>query len=55
VRNEGSFGWGGYFGTSYWADPKAGLVCLIMTNDRPVSHDQLERLLEQLIYQSIIR
>ncbi len=55
VRNEGSFGWGGYFGTSYWADPKAGLVCLIMTNDRPVSHDELERLLEQVIYQSLTR
>lgn len=55
VRNEGSFGWGGYFGTSYWADPKAHLACLIMTNDRPVTHTELEPELEQLIYQSITR
>lgn len=55
VRNEGSFGWGGYFGTSYWADPKAHLVCLIMTNDRPVTDNGLEPELEQLIYQSLIR
>jgi len=54
VRNEGSFGWGGYFGTSYWADPKAHLVCLIMTNDRPVTHEEMEPKLEQLIYQSLI-
>ena len=55
VRNEGSFGWGGYFGTSYWADPKAHLVCLIMTNDKPVTHGEMEPELEQLIYQSLIR
>ncbi|HWB92011.1 MAG TPA: serine hydrolase domain-containing protein [Puia sp.] len=55
VRNEGSFGWGGYFGTSYWADPKAHLVCLIMTNDRPVSHNEMEPELEQLMYQSLMR
>ena len=54
VRNEGSFGWGGYFGTSYWADPKAHLVCLIMTNDKPITHDQMEPELEQLFYQSLI-
>jgi len=31
MLNEGSFAWGGYFGTTYWADPKEKLVCLIMT------------------------
>lgn len=55
VRNEGSFGWGGYFGTTYWVDPKAHLVCLIMTNERDVSHGELERTLEQLVYQSFTR
>jgi CubicO group peptidase (beta-lactamase class C family) len=54
-RNEGSFGWGGYFGTTYWADPKARLVCLIMTNEGPVSHPDLEAKLEQVIYQSFNR
>ena len=27
--SEGSFAWGGYFGTTYWADPKERLVCLL--------------------------
>src|SRR4029078_9460876 len=34
-RNKGTFSWGGYFGTTYWADPKARLVCLIMTQHTP--------------------
>jgi CubicO group peptidase (beta-lactamase class C family) len=55
VRNEGSFGWGGYFGTTYWADPKAHLVCLVMTNENPVSHGELEAKVEQLIYESFTR
>ena len=54
-RNEGSFGWGGYFGTTYWADPKAHLVCLIMTNENPVTHGDLAAKVEQLIYQSFTR
>jgi CubicO group peptidase (beta-lactamase class C family) len=53
-RNEGSFGWGGYFGTTYWADPKAHLVCLIYTNVYDISHGDLGAKLEQVIYQSLI-
>ena len=42
-RNIGSFAWGGYFGTTYWADPKENLVCLIMTQQTPNSHGDLEQ------------
>jgi len=52
-RNAGSFYWGGFFGTTYWADPKAGLVCLIMTQENPNSHGDLAAKVEQLIYQSL--
>ncbi|HXD78201.1 MAG TPA: serine hydrolase domain-containing protein [Puia sp.] len=52
VRNEGSFSWGGFFGTTYWADPVQKLVCLIMTQQTPNSHADLEPKLEQVIYQS---
>ncbi len=55
VRNEGSFSWGGYFGTTYWADPKAKLVCLVMTQQTPNSHADLERKIEQVIYQSFVK
>jgi CubicO group peptidase (beta-lactamase class C family) len=53
ARNEGSFSWGGYFGTTYWADPKARMVCLIMTQQTPNSHGDISRKVEQLIYQAL--
>lgn len=52
-RNTGSFGWGGYFGTTYWADPKENLVCLIMTQHNPNSHSDLSQKIEALIYASL--
>jgi CubicO group peptidase (beta-lactamase class C family) len=51
--NAGSFYWGGYFGTAYWADPKAKLIGLIMTQQSPNSHGDLTSKVEQLIYQSL--
>lgn len=52
-RNTGSFSWGGFFGTTYWADPKAKLICLIMTQQVPNSHGDLSKKFEQLVYQSL--
>lgn len=52
-RNEGSFSWGGFFGTTYWADPKAKMVCLIMTQQTPNSHGDLATKFEQVVYQSL--
>lgn len=54
VQNEGTFSWGGYFGTTYWADPKAKVVGLIMTQQTPNSHGDLARKVEQAIYQSFV-
>jgi CubicO group peptidase (beta-lactamase class C family) len=54
VRNEGSFSWGGFFGTTYWADPRAHLVGLVMTQQTPNSHAEMEHKIEQLIYQSLV-
>lgn len=55
VRNEGTFEWGGFFGTTYWADPKAKLVGLVMTQQTPNSHAEVETLVEQAIYQSFVK
>ncbi|HEV9038311.1 MAG TPA: serine hydrolase domain-containing protein [Puia sp.] len=55
VRNEGTFSWGGFYGTTYWADPKARLVCLVMTNQRGMSHYWMEKEVEQMIYASFVR
>lgn len=52
-RNQRSFGWGGYYGTTYWADPKENMVCLIMTQHTPNSHYDLTNKFETLVYQAI--
>ena len=52
-RNAGSFSWGGYFGTTYWADPKAHLVCLFMTQQTPNSHGDVEGKFESMVYSSL--
>jgi len=54
-RNEGSFNWGGYYGTTYWADPKAHLVCLIMTQQTPDSHGDFMTRVEDVIYSSLTK
>jgi CubicO group peptidase (beta-lactamase class C family) len=51
-RNAGSFAWGGYYGTTYWADPKAKLVCLFMTQQNPNSHGDIEAKFEAMLYSS---
>lgn len=51
-RNKGSFSWGGYYGTSYWADPKEKMVVLIMTQQNPTSHFELGGIIERIIYSS---
>ena len=53
-RNEGAFNWGGYYGTTYWADPKAHLVCLIMTQQSPDSANFFGKV-EDVIYSSILK
>ena len=51
-RNKSSFSWGGYYGTSYWADPKDKMVVLIMTQHTPNSHGELGGIIERIIYSS---
>jgi CubicO group peptidase (beta-lactamase class C family) len=53
-RNKGSFSWGGYYGTTYWADPKDKMVVLIMTQHNPNSHGELSGIIERIIYGSRI-
>ena len=52
-RYAGSFAWGGYYGTTFWADPKAHLVCLFMTQQNPNSHANVENKFEALVYSSL--
>ena len=53
--SEGSFGWGGYFGTTYWADPKEKIVALILTQHTPNSHGDLAGKFQALLYASLMK
>ena len=53
MRSEGSFSWGGYYGTTYWADPKEKIIVLIMTQHSPNSHGDLAQKIENIIYGSL--
>src|SRR5215216_431760 len=51
-KNKGTFSWGGYYGTTYWVDPKEKMVCLIMTQHSPNSHADLMNKITAIIYSS---
>jgi len=53
MRSKDSFSWGGYYGTTYWADPKEKLVVLIMTQQTPNSHSDYAAKMENIIYGSL--
>lgn len=53
MKNTGSFSWGGYYGTTYWADPKEKLICLIMTQHTPNSHGSFAERISNVIYGSL--
>jgi CubicO group peptidase (beta-lactamase class C family) len=50
---EGTFDWGGAFGTTYWADPEQGIIGLIYTQKLPNSHGDLSDKFKVLVYQAI--
>jgi CubicO group peptidase (beta-lactamase class C family) len=51
--SEGSFAWGGYFGTTYWADPKERLVCLLFAQQFPLSHGEIGSKFKAMVYQAL--
>jgi CubicO group peptidase (beta-lactamase class C family) len=53
--SEGSYDWGGYFGTTYWVDPKEGIVAEIYTQKTPNSFGDLTDKFKVLVYQAIMQ
>ncbi|MFD2574203.1 serine hydrolase domain-containing protein [Spirosoma soli] len=53
--SEGTFDWGGFFGTTYWADPKEGIVALLYTQKVPNSYGDLTDKFKVLVYQAIVK
>jgi CubicO group peptidase (beta-lactamase class C family) len=52
-ESEGSFSWGGFFGTTYWADPKEHLVCLMYVQEWPFPHAELLDKFRVLVYSAL--
>jgi len=51
--SKGSFSWGGFYGTAYWADPKEKLVCLLFGQQWPISHGEIGDKFRVLVYSAL--
>jgi len=52
-KNKGSFSWGGFFGSSYWADPKEHLIGIIFTQQSPDSHADVMERFQNMVYAAL--
>ena len=53
-RSEGSYYWGGAYGTIFWVDPKEELIGILMEQIRPYTHINTRPDMATMTYQSII-
>ena len=53
LGSEGTFDWGGYFNTQYFADPVEGVVGVLMKQTQGPSGDQTGWKFRQLVFQAI--
>lgn len=51
----GTFDWGGAFATTYWVDPREGIVGLFFTQKYPHSYGELATKFRVLTYQAVTR
>jgi CubicO group peptidase (beta-lactamase class C family) len=51
--SEGSFSWGGYFATTYWADPKERIVGLLFIQQSPLTHGDIQNKFKAMVYQTL--
>jgi CubicO group peptidase (beta-lactamase class C family) len=54
MESVGSFGWGGAYGTTYWIDPKARMVAVMMVQLLPGNAGQLTDRFTSTLYQSML-
>ncbi|MCX2575342.1 serine hydrolase [Pedobacter sandarakinus] len=51
-QSAGSYGWGGFFGSTYWVDPEKKIVAQIYIQQWPFKHGELSDRFKKLIYQA---
>ncbi|MBC9796678.1 serine hydrolase domain-containing protein [Sinomicrobium weinanense] len=53
--HKGSFSWGGYFGSHYWADPVSGVVAVILTQETPNSEwGEISAKFKNMVYSALV-
>ncbi|HUP23978.1 MAG TPA: serine hydrolase domain-containing protein [Thermoanaerobaculia bacterium] len=52
--SEGTYAWGGAFGTIFWVDPAEELIGVLMTQIRPYTHFNIREDMTTLTYQALI-
>jgi CubicO group peptidase (beta-lactamase class C family) len=53
LASQGTFGWGGAYGSNYKVDPAEGLVIVVMMNQLPNSSDVVARL-QTMVYAAMV-
>lgn len=53
IGSEGTFDWGGYFNTQYFADPKEGIVGILMKQTQGPVQDQTGWKFRQMVFQAV--
>jgi CubicO group peptidase (beta-lactamase class C family) len=53
-RSNGSFGWGGSYGTYFWVDPKEQLVAILMTHTSTSVIGLIQRDFETAVLQAVV-
>lgn len=53
-RSEGSYYWGGAYGTIFWVDPKEELIGILMEQIRPYTHINTRADMATMTYQAIV-
>lgn len=53
MGSVGTFSWGGYFNTNYFADPKEKIVAVLMKQTQNTTGDNSSAMFTQMIYQAI--
>ncbi|MFD2286575.1 serine hydrolase [Pedobacter petrophilus] len=52
-QTAGSYGWGGFFGSTYWVDPQKKLTAQIYIQQWPFSHGALNDQFKSAVYQAL--
>lgn len=53
LGSEGTFNWGGYFNTEYFADPVEQVIGILMKQTEAISGDETDWKFRQLVFQAI--